>query len=174
MTSNLKVEVRQPWWKWLVYAYAWTWKRFAGYTRGGISRLQEMLVNNSTLYIEDVEVTNLWAWKVSKAIDDELKCLDCDKRAVTFHGIATITHGYCEEHRCCARCGGKINPGSKCQCYCKGGPTERMDYMVWKEHGPWLSLGDMRAASDETNRTMLELKDAIDKWAARQKAEANK
>jgi len=66
-----------------------------------------------------------------------MKCdrLMCGKEAITFHGIFATTHGYCEEHRCCAKCGLKINsekesvsPSCKCE-----KPTERKDYLNWKK-----------------------------------------
>ena len=51
-----------------------------------------------------------------------MKCCveGCDAGAVTFHGVSAITHGYCAEHRCCAKCGLLINYGCKCE-----KPTER-------------------------------------------------
>jgi len=60
-----------------------------------------------------------------------MKCnvKDCDREAVTFHGCTLITHGYCEEHRCCAKCGLKINYGCKCK-----EPKERQDYIDYKNH----------------------------------------
>ena len=51
----------------------------------------------------------------------------CDKVAVTFHGVSITTHGYCEEHRCCAKCGLHINSGCMCRT-----PTEREDYLEYK------------------------------------------
>lgn len=59
---------------------------------------------------------------------EKIKCSDtnCDKSAVTFHGISQITHGYCYEHRCCGKCGLKI-----IECDCKSGvPTEREVYNI--------------------------------------------
>ena len=40
-----------------------------------------------------------------------MKCNEsgCDKEAIFMHGISVVTHGYCEEHRCCKNCGRKIN-----------------------------------------------------------------
>ncbi len=53
---------------------------------------------------------------------------DCKKDAVTFHGVNLLTHGYCEEHRCCAKCGLRVN-----KCDCKSGKhTEREDYLQYK------------------------------------------
>ena len=55
-----------------------------------------------------------------------MKCnvLGCDSVAVTYHGIVAKTHGYCEAHRCCARCGLQIN--NKCECK---RPKERKEYV---------------------------------------------
>ena len=55
-----------------------------------------------------------------------LKCAhaDCRDAAVTFHGITQITHGYCAQHRCCAKCGLPI-----ADCECAGVPTERPEYL---------------------------------------------
>ena len=53
----------------------------------------------------------------------------CLKDAVTFHGVTTITHGYCYEHRCCAACGGRINPDeNSTRCRCRV-PTERPEVL---------------------------------------------
>ena len=52
----------------------------------------------------------------------------CNKEAVTFHGITRTTHGYCEEHRCCKKCGRMINYG----CHCEE-PKERGEYLKYKE-----------------------------------------
>lgn len=54
-----------------------------------------------------------------------MKCNRCEKDAVTFHGISMVTHGYCEEHRCCKVCGLGIK-----FCECKF-PTERPEYLEW-------------------------------------------
>lgn len=62
-----------------------------------------------------------------------MKCEKCDKEAVTFHGVSTVSHGYCEDHRCCAKCGLQIHTtgvtGHTCTCKV---PTEREDYLQWK------------------------------------------
>ena len=47
----------------------------------------------------------------------------CDKVAITFHGVMKVTHGYCEEHRCCYNCGNYIK-----NCGCEN-PIERPEYL---------------------------------------------
>jgi hypothetical protein len=59
----------------------------------------------------------------------ELMCNVCGVKAVTSHGVTITTHGYCEEHRCCAECGLQINYGCKC-----AKPTEREDYLKYKSN----------------------------------------
>jgi len=61
-----------------------------------------------------------------------MKCEKCDKDAVTFHGVMTVTHGYCEKHRCCYRCGLHIT-----DCKCKEGHLERPEYIEYRkaQHG---------------------------------------
>jgi len=56
-----------------------------------------------------------------------MKCsnFNCEKEAVTFHGVMRITHGYCESHRCCAVCGLPVDG----ECDCASGPTERKEYI---------------------------------------------
>lgn len=49
----------------------------------------------------------------------------CGKECVTFHGIGMFTHGYCDEHRCCAKCGLQI---AACDCP-SGHHTERAEYL---------------------------------------------
>jgi len=34
---------------------------------------------------------------------------DCNGKAITFHGVTMKTHGYCEKHRHCSKCGLMIN-----------------------------------------------------------------
>lgn len=53
----------------------------------------------------------------------------CNKPRVTFHGICTVTHGYCEEHRCCYLCGLTI---ADCDCP-SGHHTERPEFLHWKK-----------------------------------------
>lgn len=67
-----------------------------------------------------------------------MKCnaKDCDKEAVTFHGCLVTTHGYCEDHRCCANCGLKINYDCKCK-----KPKERQDYLDYKNRITTVSTG---------------------------------
>lgn len=60
-----------------------------------------------------------------------MKCNRCEKDAVTFHGVAIVTHGYCEDHRCCKVCGLPV-----ISCDCEYGPTERPEYKVTKEGQP--------------------------------------
>jgi len=50
----------------------------------------------------------------------------CGQEAITFHGVSTVTHGYCAMHRCCAKCGSTIN-----ECKCKDGHTERKEFVEW-------------------------------------------
>lgn len=54
----------------------------------------------------------------------------CGKDAVTFHGLAVTTHGYCEEHRCCHRCGRGIKRHEQA-CRCPDGPRERPEYLEY-------------------------------------------
>jgi hypothetical protein len=57
-----------------------------------------------------------------------MKCdvTNCNREAITFHGVTIATHGYCEEHRCCAVCGLWIK-----MCKCSKGHTERPDYLEY-------------------------------------------
>lgn len=44
----------------------------------------------------------------------------CTKPAVDMHGVGTVTHGFCLEHRTCNRCGHWVF-----DCPCPQGPMER-------------------------------------------------
>jgi hypothetical protein len=50
----------------------------------------------------------------------------CGKPVVTAHGVTVVTHGYCEEHRCCNRCGLQITKDCKCKV-----PEERPEYLAF-------------------------------------------
>lgn len=56
-----------------------------------------------------------------------MKCYKsyCNKESVIFHGLCSKSQGYCEEHRCCSRCGMTI---LKCDCK-EGFHTERLQYL---------------------------------------------
>jgi hypothetical protein len=49
----------------------------------------------------------------------------CTKQAVDMHGVGTITHGFCLEHRTCQRCGKWM-----LECTCVEGPQERRHILV--------------------------------------------
>jgi hypothetical protein len=51
----------------------------------------------------------------------------CSKDAVTFHGVSTVTHGYCDEHRCCANCGGRLMGDKPCCDHPKERPNALRD-----------------------------------------------
>ncbi len=50
----------------------------------------------------------------------------CGQEAITFHGVSTITHGYCAKHRCCAKCGNAVT-----NCSCDDIWTERPEFIKY-------------------------------------------
>lgn len=76
-------------------------------------------------------ILKTWGFEPKKP--REILCETCQKPAVTFHGLATVHHGYCEEHRCCYSCGLHINKKSNedtnaCNCQVS---VERPEYLRW-------------------------------------------
>jgi hypothetical protein len=157
----MQVEIRKPKWSGAAIFAARLWKAFSGYTGNRLARLRDFIISQSTVFVDGKRICQVQEWQWAGAISSGLKCLDCGEKAVTFHGVTTITHGYCERHRCCAKCGGRVNGGEVNPCRCRRGPTERDEYRLWKEYGPWVSRDDKRAASLKTDAGMQELDAAL-------------